>query len=76
MYKVLIFTAKIAKLETEDQQAVVTELRTHEQGLVGLKSTSGRSVRDNAIPALPYRRRLPECHRLHAHLDVRIEIFA
>ena len=28
------FSAKIAKLETEDQQAVVTELRTHEQGLV------------------------------------------
>ena len=27
--------AKIARLETEDQQAVVTELRTQEQGLVG-----------------------------------------
>jgi hypothetical protein len=29
-------SAKIARLETEDQQAVVTELRTHEQGLVSL----------------------------------------
>ena len=28
-------SAKIARLETEDQQAVVTELRTHEQGLAG-----------------------------------------
>jgi hypothetical protein len=30
-----VLSAKIARLETEDQQAVVTELRTHEQGLVG-----------------------------------------
>ena len=29
-------SAKIARLEMEDQQAVVTELRTHEQGLVGV----------------------------------------
>ena len=29
-------SAKIARLETEDQQCVVTELRTHEQGLVGV----------------------------------------
>ena len=42
MYKVLIFTAKIAKLETEDQQAVVTELRTHEQGLVGVTRAAAR----------------------------------
>jgi hypothetical protein len=28
-------SAKIARLETEDQRAVVTELRTHEQGLMG-----------------------------------------
>jgi hypothetical protein len=28
-------SAKIARLESEDQQAVVTELRTHEQGLGG-----------------------------------------
>jgi hypothetical protein len=28
-------SAKIARLESEDQQAVVTELRTHEQGLLG-----------------------------------------
>jgi hypothetical protein len=28
-------SAKIARLESEDQQCVVTELRTHEQGLVG-----------------------------------------
>ena len=28
-------SAKIARLESEDQQAVVTELRTLEQGLVG-----------------------------------------
>ena len=27
-------SAKITRLESEDQQAVVTELRTHEQGLV------------------------------------------
>jgi hypothetical protein len=27
-------SAKIARLEMEDQQAVVTELRTHEQGLL------------------------------------------
>jgi len=29
-------SAKIARLEMEDQQAVVTELRTHEQGLAGV----------------------------------------
>jgi hypothetical protein len=29
-------SAKIARLEAEDQQTVVTELRTHEQGLVGV----------------------------------------
>ena len=29
-------SAKIARLESEDQQSVVTELRTHEQGLVGV----------------------------------------
>jgi len=29
-------SVKIARLETEDQQAVVTELRTHEQGLLGV----------------------------------------
>ena len=28
-------SAKIARLEMEDQPAVVTKLRTHEQGLVG-----------------------------------------
>jgi hypothetical protein len=28
-------SAKITRLESEDQQSVVTELRTHEQGLVG-----------------------------------------
>jgi hypothetical protein len=28
-------SAKIARLEAEDQQAVVTELRTHEPWLVG-----------------------------------------
>jgi len=28
-------STKIARLETEDQQCVVTKLRTHEQGLVG-----------------------------------------
>ena len=31
-------SAKIAKLESEYQLAVVTELRTHEQGLVGSRS--------------------------------------
>ena len=30
------FSAKITRLESEDQQAVVTELRTHELGLVGV----------------------------------------
>ena len=30
-------SAKITRLETEDQPAVVTELRTHEQGLVGVR---------------------------------------
>ena len=30
-------SAKIERLEMEDQQAVVTELRTHEQGLVGVE---------------------------------------
>jgi len=31
-------SAKITRLESEDQQAVVTELRTHEQGVVGAAS--------------------------------------
>ena len=35
-------SAKIARLETEDQQAVVTELRTHEQGLVGVAGAWAR----------------------------------
>ena len=30
-------SAKIARLESGGQQAVVTELRTHEQGLVGVR---------------------------------------
>jgi len=29
-------SVKIARLEMEDQQAVATKLRTHEQGLVGI----------------------------------------
>lgn len=35
-------SAKIARLESEDQQAVVTELRTHEQGLVSVTAALAR----------------------------------
>ena len=38
-------SAKIARLESEDQQAVVTELRTHEQGLVGAGAIGVASMR-------------------------------
>ena len=35
-------SAKIARLESGDQPAVVTELRTHEQGLVGAAGSGAR----------------------------------